>query len=359
MLIIEGADVYSPAPLGRKTIVVAGGKIEFLGVPRSSSEFLGRLSPRNSEEPEGPEEFPIEHIDARDCIALPGLIDAHQHLIGGSGEQGGFASQTEGMGADRLIECGITSVVGTLGTDTTTRTLPALLAKVKALRERGLNAWMWTGGYDARPLTSSVRDDIILIAEILGAGEIAIADRRGAHFDARTLARLASDCYVAGTLTGKAGVLHLHTGEGGERLSLLRELLDSFEIPPRALYPTHVNRNDALFAEAIDLTKRGVTVDLDLVDENLVDWLRKFDGDPSMLTVSTDAPIGKPEALLAQIVSVIQEKIMPLETAFALGTRNPARVLNLRNAGELAPGKRADILLLDAKSLALRRVIHA
>ena len=71
-----------------------------------------------------------------------------------------------------------------------------------------------------------MRDDIVLIDEIIGAGEIAIADRRGAQFDARELARLASDCYVAGTLTGKAGVLHMHTGELPERLSIVRELLD-------------------------------------------------------------------------------------------------------------------------------------
>jgi beta-aspartyl-dipeptidase (metallo-type) len=338
MLIIEGADVYSPAALGRKTIFIAGGRIEFIG-----------------------DSFPdldCERIDARGCIAVPGLIDVHEHLIGGSGEKG-WTSRTPEIRAEQLLACGITTVVGTLGTDTTTRTLPELLAKVKALRAQGLNARMWTGGYDARSLTTCVRDDIILIEEIIGAGELAIADRRGAHFDARSLARLASDCYVAGTFTGKAGVLHLHVGEGRERLSLLRELLDTFEIPPRAFYPTHVNRNDELFAEAIALTQRGVAVDLDLVEENLAHWLRKYDGDPSMITISTDAPIGKPESLLAQIVSIIQEKIMPIEAAFALATRNPARVLNLHDAGELAHGKRADLLLLDARTFELRRVIQS
>jgi beta-aspartyl-dipeptidase (metallo-type) len=296
-----------------------------------------------------------EVIDASGCIIVPGLIDGHIHLIGGSGEKG-FASATPGISAQELLAAGTTTVVGLLGTDTTTKTLPSLLAKVKALRDEGVNTRMWTGGYDARSLTGSVRDDIVLIDEIIGAGEIAIADRRGAHFDASALARLASDCYVAGTLTGKAGVLHMHTGELPSRLSIARELLD-LGIPGAALHPTHVNRNRELFREAVELTRRGVTVDLDVVDEDLVDWLRLYDGDRSMLTVSTDAPIGRVGALLEQIVSA--SKVFTLEEAFALATRNPARVLKLRDVGEIAEGKRADLLMLDAKTLELRRVFGA
>jgi len=45
------------------------------------------------------------------------------------------------------------------------------------------------------------------------------------------------------------------------------------------------------------------------------------------------------------------------EEALALATRNPARILKLRDVGEIAEGKRADLLLLDAKTLELRRVI--
>jgi beta-aspartyl-dipeptidase (metallo-type) len=339
MLIIENGELYTPAPRGKTTIVVAGGRIEKIGDLSASS--LRALDP--------------EVVDATGCILVPGLIDGHIHLIGGSGENG-FASASPAISAQELLAAGTTTVVGLLGTDTTTKTLPALLAKVKALRSEGLNARMWTGGYDARALTGSVRDDIVLIDEIIGAGEIAIADRRGVHFDARALARLASDCYVAGTLTGKAGVLHLHTGVLPERLSIVRELLD-LGVPATALHPTHVNRNEGLFREAIELTRRGVTVDLDVVDEDLVDWLRLYDGDRAMLTISTDAPIGRVGALLEQVVQAAQ--VFSLEEAFALATRNPARMLNLHDVGEIAEGNRADLLMLDAKTLALRSVWNA
>ncbi|HEX8254253.1 MAG TPA: amidohydrolase family protein [Thermoanaerobaculia bacterium] len=337
MLLIENGELHSPAPLGRATIVVAGGRIEKIG-DVDARAFAPRV------------------IDATGCIVTPGLIDCHIHLIGGSGEEG-FASATGPISAKELLAAGTTTVVGLLGTDTTTKTLPALLAKVKALREEGLNALMWTGGYDARSLMSCLRDDMVLFEEIIGAGEIAIADRRGTHHDARTLARMASDCYVAGTLTGKAGVLHLHTGEFPERLSVLHELLDTFGVPPQAIQPTHVNRNDELFREAIALTRRGVAVDMDMVEQSLAHWLEMYDGDRSMLTISTDAPIGCVTDLLGQIRDVVQKGIWPLEDALALATRNTARVLKLNDTGEIAEGKRADLLVLDAKTLAVRHVI--
>jgi beta-aspartyl-dipeptidase (metallo-type) len=340
MLIVENGDVYSPAPLGKTNIVIAGGRIEKIG--DVSARDLAALD--------------VEVVDASGCIVVPGLVDGHIHLIGGSGEKGGFASASGPIDVSELLAAGITTVVGLLGTDTTTKTLPFLLAKVKALREQGLNARMWTGGYDARSLTGSVRDDIVLIEEIIGAGEIAIADRRGVHFDARTLARLASDCYVAGTFTGKAGVLHMHTGELPERLSIVRQLLD-LGVPAAALHPAHVNRNEALFAEAVELTRRGVTVDMDMIDEELVRYIRLFDGELSLLTISTDAPIGRAGALLDQIRAAVREDVLSIEEAFALATRNPARMLKLHDAGELAVGKRGDLLLLDATSLELRRVI--
>ena len=289
-----------------------------------------------------------EVLDARGCIVVPGIIDVHAHLIGGSGEKG-FASATPPLTAKELLDAGITTVVGTLGTDTTTKTMPALLAAVKAMREQGLGAFAWTGGYDARPLTRSIRDDIVLIDEIIGAGEIAISDKRGAHFDARALARLASDCYVAGTLTGKAGLLHLHVGPSERRLQPLRDVLNDFDVEPSWLYPTHVERSEKLMLEAIAL--RGMPIDIDVVDEDIVRWVKFYrdrGGDLTLLTVSSDAPIGKPQALLEQVRACVREGVLSVDEAFALVTKNPARILKLR--------ERADFLVLD-KDLEIRHVV--
>jgi beta-aspartyl-dipeptidase (metallo-type) len=71
----------------------------------------------------------------------PGFIDPHEHLLGGSGEEG-FATQTPEISVSEIICAGITTVVGCLGVDTTMKTLPGLLAKAKALKEGGLNAFI-------------------------------------------------------------------------------------------------------------------------------------------------------------------------------------------------------------------------
>ena len=75
---------------------------------------------------------------------------------------------------------GITTVVGTLGVDTTMKNMPGLVGRAKALREQGLTAFAWTGGYDVPPntMTGSVRKDILFIAEVIGAGEVAVSDER-------------------------------------------------------------------------------------------------------------------------------------------------------------------------------------
>jgi beta-aspartyl-dipeptidase (metallo-type) len=348
MLLVENGDVFAPEPLGRQSILIASGRIESIRAIGVDGAALGRAG------------VDVETIDATGCIVMPGLIDPHAHLIGGSGEKG-FSSQTPEISASELLRAGITTVVGTLGADTTTRTMPALLAKVKALRGEGLSAFAWTGGYDARTLLSSIRDDIVLIDEIIGAGELAIADPRGQQYPAAELARFAADCYVAGTLTGKAGLLHLHVGEGEQRLKILRDVLEQFDVKPSALYPTHVERSERLMSEAIDLTKRGMPVDVDVYEEDLIRWLRFYrdhGGDPNLLTASSDAAINSPHTLFAQLMECVRENVAAFEEVIAIATRNPARILKV-NSGELARGRIGHLLLIDAVSYELRTVICA
>jgi beta-aspartyl-dipeptidase (metallo-type) len=200
----------------------------------------------------------IETVDARGCLVVPGLIDPHQHLLGGSGEKG-FSTQTPEIYASELALAGITTVVGCLGVDTTTKTMAGLLAKAKGLNEEGLTAYLWSGGYSLPPATimRSVREDILFIAEVLGAGEIAISDARSTNQDPLELARLVKDAYVGGLLSRKCGVTHFHVGDEKAGLKVLRALIDDYEIKPELLYPTHVERNETLMLEAIELDGRG------------------------------------------------------------------------------------------------------
>jgi beta-aspartyl-dipeptidase (metallo-type) len=51
---------------------------------------------------------------------------------------------------------------------------------------------------------------------------------------------------VGGMLAGKAGLMHVHVGEGRERLGLLRSAIEDYGTPPGCLYPTHVERSEEL-----------------------------------------------------------------------------------------------------------------
>ena len=147
-----------------------------------------------------------------------------------------------------------------LGTDDTTRDTRALLAQTRALREEGLGAWCHTGGYHVPPvtLTGSVRDDIVFLDPVIGIGELAISDHRSSQPTLDELLRIASDAHVAGMIAGKAGIVHLHLGDGDRGLELVRRALETSEIPARVFNPTHVNRRKALFDESMELSLAAV-----------------------------------------------------------------------------------------------------
>jgi len=345
--LIENGDVYAPEPLGRVPVLLDGSTILKIGeVDTPAVEKLG---------------LPVEVIDASGCIVTPGFIDPHQHLLGGSGEEG-FSSQTPEISASEIIAAGITTVVGCLGVDTTMKTMPGLLARAKALKEEGLSAYIWSGGYNVPPttITDSIRNDIMFIEEVIGAGEVAISDVRSTDPTAHELARLVNDAYVGGMLSKKAGVTHFHVGETESRLKLLHQLLDDFHTPPQCIYASHVERNKKLLRDAIQLTRFGCFVDFDTAGEDLTEYICfyfKNDADPGQLTISSDAGLTSPSNLLAQIRRCVQSGCVELPKLLCLVTKNTAKVLKLESKGELAAGKAADVLVLDAQSLELKEVI--
>lgn len=345
--LIENGDVYGPEPMGRTSILLVDETIQKIGnVDRRAVEQLG---------------VPLEVIDASGCYVTPGLIDPHQHLLGGSGEEG-FSSQTPEIGIEQIVTAGITTVVGCLGVDTTMKTMPGLLARAKALKEEGLTAFIWSGGYNVPPttITDDIRDDIMFIDEVIGAGEIAISDQRSTDPTALELARVVSDAYIGGMLSRKAGVTHFHVGETDTRLKLLKQIIHEFDTPPHVIYPTHVERTEPLMREAIELVREGCFVDLDTAGEDLTKSIRLYfdsDADPGHLTLSSDASKTGPEKLLDQIRTCIRQKSFEVSRLISLVTKNTASVLKLDNKGSLAAGKAADVLVMHTESLELKEVI--
>jgi beta-aspartyl-dipeptidase (metallo-type) len=356
LTLLRNADVYAPEPLGRRDVLVGGGQILAMKERLALPDVPGAVA-----------------VDLGGLRVIPGFVDAHVHLTGGGGESGP-ASRVPRVPFSELARAGVTTAVGVLGTDGTTRSVASLVSAALALRTEGLSAWCWTGSYEVPPitLTGSVRGDILFVDPILGVGEVAISDHRSSQPTFDEIVRLAADCHVAGMMSGKAGVLHLHLGDGPRGLSLVRRALDETELPPATFYPTHVNRKTALFAEALALAKRGVPVDVTAfpVEDGedayaAADAIARYlaSGAPRhLLTCSSDGggclpsfdeagrlvamDIGRPAALLETLRALLTRG-HALGDVLPVFTRNVADVLRLPGKGRIAAGADADLATLD------------
>ena len=358
LTLIRNASVFAPEALGLRQLLVGGGRILWIGDADEPAPFVPGL----------------DVVDLAGKRLIPGLIDGHAHVTGGGGE-GGFATRVPPVPLSRFTTAGVTTVIGVLGTDDLARTPGELLASVHALREQGLGAFAWCGGYHLPPvtLTGSVRGDIVFLDPVIGVGELAISDHRSSQPTFDEFVRVASEAHVAGLMTGKAGVLHLHLGDGVRGLALVRRALDETELPARVFHPTHINRRKSLFEEALGLAKRGCTVDITAFpvgeDEDAWSaadaWERYHAaGAPAeRLTISSDAggclptfdhdgrlcrmDVGSAHALLDTIRALLARG-HALDAVLPAFTRNIARHLRLAGKGDIMIGADADLVALDA-----------
>lgn len=370
MLLLVNADVYAPTPLGIRHVLVAGSQIVHISAP-------------GEKEPQLDAALTVQRVDLEGRRLTPGLIDGHVHVTGGGGEDGP-QSAVPALPFTAFTLSGATTVIGLSGTDDEIRTTASLLARTRALRHEGLSAWCLTGGYHVPPttLTGSVRGDITHLDPVIGVGELAISDHRSSHPTDQELLRIASDAHVAGLLTGKAGVVHLHVGDGTGGLDPIRRVLDSSEVPAAALHPTHVNRHPALLEDAYKLAREHpLTLDVTALplfqDDPMIPAERAigqwFDHDlpAGRITVSSDAggslptfdaqgrvvgrDTGRPDTLIGALAALIAEG-RPLAQALAPFTVNPARLWRLHDKGHVRIGADADLVVLDEDHLPLHVV---
>ncbi|MEE2903780.1 MAG: beta-aspartyl-peptidase [Myxococcota bacterium] len=347
--------VYTPQGPKSLDILVIGNKLV---------EMSQRLPPLTSH-------LQCVEYDLDGRIVIPGIIDAHTHLTGGGGETGP-GSRVPAVRLRDIVGSGVTSCVGVLGTDGTTRTVRDLVACAFGMRAEGISAWCYTGSYQypVPTLTGSVRDDIVFIDPIIGVGELAISDHRSSQVTFQEFLRVASDCYVAGLMSGKAGLLHLHLGDGQREFQLIEQALDSCELPPRTYHPTHVNRKTSLYESSKDLAMRGVTVDLTafpdaegglLAADAIADWIAS-DLPIERLTCSSDGggclpcfdcngelqsmDIGRSKVLIETIQALLRRGY-DFEHFLPVFTENVARTMRLPNKGKLEVGFDADLLVVE------------
>ncbi|MCR8743856.1 beta-aspartyl-peptidase [Romboutsia lituseburensis] len=352
MILIKNVEVYSPTYLGRKDVLICGEKISLI---EENIEFKNEK---------------IKIIDGSLKKLVPGFIDQHVHITGGGGE-GSFRTRVPEIMLSKLTKSGITTVIGLLGTDGTTRSVENLVAKAKALKEEGVSVYVHTGSYEypTVTLTNSVRRDIVFIDEVIGC-KIALSDHRSSTITNEELQRVASDVRSAGMISGKAGILVVHMGDGEKGLGPIIESLDNSEIPARTIRPTHVNRNEKLLLQSFDFAKRGGIIDLtcgiyDKLSPKRVIKLALENGvNPENITISSDGygswsnydeygnlvkiGVSSVEALYKEFKAMISNENMNIEDALKYVTSNVAKALDIYpKKGAICENSDGDVILLD------------
>ncbi len=371
--IIKNIKVYAPEYMGVQDVLLVNDKIAAVGND-IRAEFNAPVE--------------VIEIDGSGKILVPGFIDSHVHLLGGGGE-GGFATRTPEATLTGLTTAGVTTVVGCLGTDGVARDMSALLAKARGLEEEGVTTYIYTGSYriPVKTITGDIMKDIMSVDKIVGIGEIAVSDHRSSQPTFEEFCRAISEARVGGMLSGKAGIINIHLGDGKRKLELLQRAVDETEIPITQFLPTHINRNEELFKDCIEFAKRGGFVDFTGSEDP--EFWEKQDGEVRFskglrrllesgvsqdnFTLSSDAQgslpifnekkefvgigVGKSTCLLKSIKDAVFTENLPLETVIRAVTSNPAKVLKLKNKGKIQRDMDADLCLLDESTLDIDTVI--
>lgn len=360
--IIRQAHVYAPDDLGIKDVLYTENNI--LAIDNQIDlQVIG---------------CEVEEIDGRNKILTPGFIDGHFHILGGGGE-GGFQNRTPEVTLTQLTTAGVTSVVGCLGTDGEGRDMTALISKAHGLEAEGISTYVYVGSYrlPVKTVTGSIIKDFLAVDKIIGIGEIAISDHRSSQPTFEEFTRAAADARVGGMLSGKAGIINVHLGDGKDRLKLIEETVNHTEIPMSQFWPTHANRTPEVFEACVAYAKRGGYIDFTgsedpnfweetdgevrfskglkrLLDEGVSHecFTMTSDGQGSLPYFNEKREfvglgVGSSKSLLINIQEAVLKENIPLEIAIRAITKNPADILKLENKGHITIGKDADFCLLN------------
>lgn len=348
--LIKNVNVFSPEPLGNCNILICNDRIVYLS--------------SDNKQPEDMKPMGCKVIDGKGACAIPGIIDQHEHIIGGGGEDG-YESSIDPIASEECLRNGVTTIVGVLGTDSVTKSVRQLVAQTKKLNHTGLTAYCLTGAYayPSPTITGSVTDDIVFVEEILGV-KLAIADHRSFYPAKDEILRLAAQARNAGLISGKPGIIHLHIGNEIQGMRQIFDIVENTSFPIEHFRPTHMEKN---LEDAVRFADLGGYIDFTACDDTektaqkIIDIVDKVPLD--RITISSDAngsvPVWRSDGTLEvmkkssvssmlQMVRLLKDKHgLPLEKALRFMTSNVSEGLKLKKEkGYLKEGCHADIVLL-------------
>jgi len=365
--LLKNADVFSPQALGLKHLLIADKKISAIYNPGDALPDIGQT------------------FDLNGLPLVPGFVDGLVHFAGGGGE-GGFGNRTPELSAQEAIDAGVTTLVGALGTDSITHCPANLLGKCRELQAKGLSAFIYSGSYHfpLKTVTQSIQHDILFLPDVIGVGEIALADHRGSVISYEQFLDVAKSVITNASLAGKKGVIFCHYGDSEESLSMLRTIAEKSDVDIQHFIPTHQNRNPHLFVDALAFAAQGGFIDFTtstnagLLADGEVKAPRALSialehGIPlAHISFSSDAnaslprfnnkgetigvDTGKISSLFAAVVESWQQHNVPFASALQCITQNPARALGLTNKGVIDVGFDADLVCLSQDKTKVRTV---
>ena len=240
LLLLKNLECFTPDHVGINDILITDNKIHSIKPDIVQWNCLDNV------------------YDLTGFIAFPGIVDQHVHISGGGGEEG-FISHIPEIDVKSIISAGVSTIAGLLGADSYTQSLESLYSKAKKLETQGITTFVYTGCYQVPPLTftGDIVKDMFLIDKVIGIGEIAISDHRSSNPSINELLKISADTHLGGLLSGKAGIVHLHIGDGKKGLGMLFNMLEQSDLPIQSFVPTHLNKGVFIFNQGLEFINIG------------------------------------------------------------------------------------------------------
>ncbi len=180
-------------------------------------------------------------------------------------------------------------------------------------------------------------------------------------------------------LSGKAGVVLIHMGDGSEGLNLIEKITVETDIPITTMIPTHVNRSEKLLKGAFNYVEKGGTIDLTcglyedrspskavlrakkegvpleniLISSDGYGSWSNYDKDGNILEIGVSS-VG---SLYKEFRTMVKDFNFDIEKALKFYTSNPAKALKLDpKKGNILEGSDADLIIID-KNIEIQTVI--